>query len=420
MARSTRSKSLETRTKRFELKEGKRHNVTIGQGLILLYRRGAKSSTWYAKIAKGDGGYLLQNLGQADDHQDATGVDILSYFQAQEKARELALELKRNKGVIFKPLTVAKAAEQYLAWYATERKALKETTATINAHILPHFGERLASELATKEITTWHRKLATTPPRRRIGKFSKRIQEVVKVEATQPRKSTANRILTVLKAILNKAFQDDLIFDDKAWRKVKPFENTDEAITRFLTSAESERLINSCSADFRLLVKAALFTGARYGDLCRMKVSQFNADTRKVYISPEGKNSKGRYVPLSAGGLDLFREVCAGKVGTDFIFTRSDGSQWGRNYQTRPLKAACEQARIEPAISFHELRHTYASLLAQAGADLLTISKLLGHADTRITSKHYAHLCDKTLSSAVENLLPDFGHKPKKKIVAIR
>ena len=84
------------------------------------------------------------------------------------------------------------------------------------------------------------------------------------------------------------------------------------------------------------------------------------------------------------------------------------------------MKAACEQAKIVPPIGFHELRHTYASLLAQAGADLLTISKLLGHADTRITSRHYAHLCDKTLTNAVKTLLPEFGITQISKIASIR
>ena len=84
------------------------------------------------------------------------------------------------------------------------------------------------------------------------------------------------------------------------------------------------------------------------------------------------------------------------------------------------MKTACEQAKIDPPIGFHKLRHTYASLLAQAGADLLTISKLLGHADTRITSQHYAHLCDKTLVNAVKTLLPNFGNKNSGKVTSIR
>ncbi len=102
------------------------------------------------------------------------------------------------------------------------------------------------------------------------------------------------------------------------------------------------------------------------------------------------------------------------------IFTRADGAQWGKNHHVRGLVAACAAAEIEPAITFHELRHTYASLLAQAGADLLTISKLLGHADTRVTSRHYAHLTDKTLSRAINALLPGFGHAEGGTVEAIR
>jgi len=92
----------------------------------------------------------------------------------------------------------------------------------------------------------------------------------------------------------------------------------------------------------------------------------------------------------------------------------------GKNHQQRPLAEACKRAKIIPSLRFHECRHTYASMLAQAGADLLTISKLLGHADTRITSRHYAHLCDRTLASAVNDLLPDFGSTEVGNVAAIR
>jgi len=80
----------------------------------------------------------------------------------------------------------------------------------------------------------------------------------------------------------------------------------------------------------------------------------------------------------------------------------------GKNHHIRPLRDACKAAKIRPAVAFHELRHTYASHLAQAGVDLLTISKLFGHSDTRITSKHYAHQADKTLVAAVTRL-PSFA-----------
>lgn len=420
MARSTRSSTLENRTARLKLDAKKRHTVAIGKGLQLQYRRGDHSSTWYAKILKGDDKYLLHTLGQADDSQDANGVDILDYFQAQGKARQFTEEAKRDAGTVQKPMTVGDAAEHYLAWYKDHRKAYKETAATVAAHILPVFGNTLIADLTTLSIRKWLDKLATTPPRRRTGMGVKQKfgDKAVTDDKKRARKSTANRILTVLKAILNKAFQDDLVRDDSVWRKVKPYANADEPITRFLTNAEATRLLNTCRPDFRELVMAALLTGARYSELTRLKASNVNTDTALIYITAEAKSGKGRHVPLHDDALDYFKGLVAGKRGDDLVLTKQDGNEWGKNHHVRLLQAACENAKVEPAIGFHELRHTYASTLAQLGVDLLTISKLIGHADTRITSRHYAHLCDKTLADAVKKL-PSFGHTKQTKVQAI-
>lgn len=420
MARSSRSSTLENRTARLKLPTEKRFSVTIGKGLILLYRRGAQSSTWYAKIAKGDDKYLLHTLGQADDSQDANGVDILDYFQAQDKARQFTEEAKRDAGTVQKPMTVGDAAAHYLAWYKDHRKAYRETENTVAAHILPVFGKTLIADLTTLSIRKWHDKLATTAPRRRtrMGVKQKFGDKAVTDDKKRARKSTANRILTVLKAILNKAFQDDLVRDDSVWRKVKPFANADEPITRFLTHAEATRLLNACRPDFRELVMAALLTGARYSELTRLKAPNVNTDTALIYITAEAKSGKGRHVPLHDDALDFFKGLVAGKRGDDLVLTKQDGTEWGKNHHVRLLQAACENAKVEPAIGFHELRHTYASTLAQLGVDLLTISKLIGHADTRITSRHYAHLCDKTLADAVKKL-PSFGHTKQTKVQAI-
>ena len=165
--------------------------------------------------------------------------------------------------------------------------------------------------------------------------------------------------------------------------------------------------------------RMSLFTGARYAELTTLKAKNVNIDTGNVYIEPS-KSGKGRHIPLSEQGLDFFKSQCAGKTGELNIFTKKDGTVWGRNHHVRLLLEACKKAKIEPTIGFHDLRHTYASLLAQAGADLLTISKLLGHADTRITSRHYAHLCDKTMSDAVNKFLPSFGHIMENKVKSIR
>ncbi len=421
MARASRDPRLENRTKRLKLEKGTRYYAPITTGLSLVYRRtGDGYGTWYCRIKDKVGKDTMTSIGSADDYQDADGTSVLTYVQAQEKCRALA---KESKAVATgKPLTVTEAANHYMTWYREHRRAIRATENVLNAHILPEWGDVLLMDLKTKDIRKWHEKLAATPARKRSGNGEKQAyrEKAITADEKRSRKSTANRILTVFKAVLNRAFRDELISDDTAWRRVKPFENADEPVTRFLTAAESTRLVNASPNDFRQLVKAALFTGARYGELSRLKAADVQLDTGMIYISAEAKSGKGRFVPLSNEGLDFFQSAIVGKPGTDYVFTRTDGEPWGYNHQVRQIKAACEQARIEPPIGFHELRHTYASLLAQAGADLLTISKLLGHADTRITSRHYAHLCDKTLANTVRTLLPSFGHQPDGKVAGLR
>lgn len=263
------------------------------------------------------------------------------------------------------------------------------------------------ADLTTPKLRAWLKALATRPAKVRSKKDKPRFRAAPKTgEEKRARRATANRILNVLKAILNRAFHDGLAADDIPWRKVKPFAKADEARIRFLTDAEAVRLINACPKDLRALVQAALLTGARYGELTAMQVQDVDLRAERIYIH-QSKSGRPRHIPLNPEGAALFRELVKGKTGGALVFARSDGLAWGKNYHVRPLIAACGNAKIQPGVAFHELRHTYASHLAQVGVDLLTISKLLGHADTRITSKHYAHLADKTLAAAVTKL-PSF------------
>jgi site-specific recombinase XerD len=74
--------------------------------------------------------------------------------------------------------------------------------------------------------------------------------------------------------------------------------------------------------------------------------------------------------------------------------------------QKRRMDDASDGAKIKPPVSYHLLRHFYASLLVEQGVSLQMVARLLGHSDTRVTEKHYAHLQPSTLADVVEkNLL---------------
>lgn len=407
MGRQIRDSRIESREARIKLKQ--RHEPywrLIHPGYHIGYRKGPKRGSWILRRLLNDSKYSKEVIAAADDTSDSDGKCILSYKEAIQKANSIIEAGQPNT----KKITIAYAVEHYMAWFKQNRKSYKETLSNIETHILPIFGSRLIAELKTTEIRAWHQKLAESPARKRTAiTYSQNFCEEPQTDdQKRARKSTANRILTVLKAILNKAFQDELVHSDLIWKRIKPFSNVDEPVIRFLTDDESIRLINACQNSFRDLVHGALKTGCRYGELAKLKVSNVSIERRSIYIHAS-KNSKSRHIPLNNEGIDLFKTLVTGKIGTALVFTKDDGTPWGKNHHTRLLITANKIAKIDPIITFHDLRHTYASSLAQRGADLLIISKLLGHADTRITARHYAHLCDRTLANTVNSLLPTFS-----------
>jgi integrase len=123
----------------------------------------------------------------------------------------------------------------------------------------------------------------------------------------------------------------------------------------------------------------------------------------------ESKAGKPRHVVLSDEGQRLFAALTAGKLGDHPVFTRRDGGLWGPSHQLRPMLEASERAKLKPAISFHVLRHTHGSMLAMKGVPLGVIAKQLGHADTRMTEKHYAHLAPSYVADTIRAHFPDLG-----------
>ena len=405
MGRSVKDSKLDTREARRKLLA--RHEPywrLIHEGMHLGYRKGPRGGAWTARqFFKGK--YHKKALGTADDVSNADGADILSYRQAQEAAQSWGASLRLPERTA--PHTVSGAIADYLEWYQANKKAFKASKHSADLHIVPKLGATLIHELTTKQIRKWHENLANSAARARSPKFSKKKNLREKTDP-RARRATANRVLTILKAALNHAWRDGKVPTDDAWRKVRPFHNVDAPRIRFLNQEENRRLINACTEDFRQLVHGALLTGARYGELARMVAADFHADSRTLLVS-ESKSGKSRNIPLTDEGVLLFERLTVTKARNDLIFTRADGAAWGNAHQQRPLAAACATADINPAISFHVLRHSYGAALAMKGVPLQVIAEALGHSDTRITERHYAHVSPSYVADTIRANLPVLG-----------
>ncbi|SDR29111.1 Site-specific recombinase XerD [Rhizobiales bacterium GAS113] len=427
MGRIARDARLETRAARLRLTGGVKHWRGLEQGLALGYRRPASGSgTWLVRIIDRPHRVVERRLGTADDYADADGDRVIDFAGAQRAARAGFDEWHRAKANGLAPrrgaYTIADAVADYLDDYRRRGgRDLVNMEGIVRAHILPKLGVINTATLTASQVRAWHRRLAEVPPMRRTRKTPAptprnfRVARAPKLEpkkfdisdpeARRRRQSRANRILTVLKAALNHAYREERIASDSAWRRVAPFEGVDTPRTRYLTEEEARRLVEACEPQaFGDLVRGALLTGARYGELAELRVGDLNADAGTLYLR-QTKAGKPRHLHLTAEGRALFARLANGREAGATLLVGELGRRWTASRQARPLWQACERAGIRPPITFHGLRDTFASHLALRGVSLQVIARLLGHADSRITEKHYAHLA----SSHVAETLAKHG-----------
>jgi integrase len=168
---------------------------------------------------------------------------------------------------------------------------------------------------------------------------------------------------------------------------------------RYLSDEEARRLVNASSPDFRTLVTAALLTGCRYGELIRLTSEDFDPAAGTLRIR-ESKSGRPRHVALTDEGRRFLERLVAGIPPRSLILAKGNGRAWQKSEQQRPLERACRAGRLEP-ITFHGLRHTYASRLAMRGVPLAVIAAQLGHSDTRMVEKHYGHLAPNYVAETV-------------------
>jgi integrase len=192
-------------------------------------------------------------------------------------------------------------------------KGSEAIESVLRTNVLTELGTVPVAKLTTRRLADWHRAIAERPRqwRSRAGAEPKlAVFDRKDPEAVRRRRATANRVLTYLKAALNHAWRSGVVPSDDAWRRVKPFRSVDAPVIRYLSEHEITRLLNACQGAFRDLVHGALLTGCRYGELCRLKVADYNTDVETLTIR-EGKGGRVRHVTLTGEAPVSLQLACA-------------------------------------------------------------------------------------------------------------
>ncbi|MBF0227981.1 MAG: tyrosine-type recombinase/integrase [Desulfamplus sp.] len=202
--------------------------------------------------------------------------------------------------------------------------------------------------------------------------------------------ATANSYLRHIKSCFNTAVKKEYLI--KSVCNIKHAKETINKITS-LTQEEVKKLLSIMPIGWQNLVKVALFTGARAGEICRLKKKDvdLNQQTITIASTPNDptKSKKFRVVPLPDHSISFFQQLINSHQKQNLL-VNAKNEQWRVDWITHGFTRYAKKAGID--CTFHDLRRTYGAWLVMNGVDLVTIQENLGHSDISVTRNHYIHL----------------------------
>ena len=393
MARAIRSSTLETRSARLKLPVSiKPTFIRVAKGLGLGYRRNKSGGVWVMRVADGKRSSWVRTIGAADDFAEADGIDVLTFWQAQDKVRSLA---RADRGGTAEPVTVAQALDAYEADLKTRDRDVANVQ-RIRAHITNGLAGKLITLLAPRELRAWRDDL--------IQKMSP---------------ASVNRTCFSLKAALNLAArQDERVISRRAWQQglaLIPNATNDRNV--ILADSVVRDLIAEAyneSRELGLFVELAAVTGARPSQIVRLEVRDLQDGCEPRLMMPASRKGKGKKarshypVPISA---DLAGRLAApDRPANAPLVTRPNGKPWKRTNHAYPFRRVAKACGQDPAaVTMYALRHS--SIVRQLLASVPVRVVAAGH-DTSVAmiernySRYITDHADALVRSAMLNLTP--------------
>lgn len=170
-------------------------------------------------------------------------------------------------------------------------------------------------------------------------------------------------------------------------------------VDRWLSADEEERLLAASSSWLQEIIRFALNTGMRQGEILNLQWQDVDF-TRETLIVMKSKNGTRRTIPLNSTVYDLLATKQA-RTGASSgpVFKTPLSNTLQVRFLVREFCVARDRAGI-PDFRFHDMRHTFATRLVQRGIDLYKVQRLLGHKTGTMTQR-YAHHCPESLRDGV-------------------
>ena len=350
---------------------------SLGYGAI--YERKTKSGSvrWYLDYRDAGGKRVQKVAGRASCKEEA--LLALKAAVQTEHSREWGLRCQPKR------LTFSEFAAMYIEDYAMQNKrSWRDDQYRLDANMAPFFGDKGVWEITPHLVEQYK---------------ARRLQSGVT-------RSTVNREITILKKMFSLAVDWGYVQTNPA-SKVKLFSEKDTQKERILSWAEEGRLLEESPKFLKPILMTALNTGMRRGEILGLKWSQVDLERRQIRVQ-QTKNGQDRVGPINEPLHEVFVALRATGGQNRLVFPNPDTGEPYTDFK-KSFKAACGRAGIE-GLRFHDLRHTFASRLVEAGVDLITVRDLLGHFSVKVTQR-YTHSGERQKAQAVELLAKEPAKK---------
>jgi integrase len=292
-------------------------------------------------------------------------------------------------------LTVSEAVDRYFITAKNNKSTWKDDVYRVKVFV-KMYGAYLINDITTQDIETYMTAVSSKTVMKTDPDTGEKYKQIISP-------ATRRHYLQVVQRLFNYLSETGL------YHKKNPTDNLtvvvpDNTVINPLTDEECRSFIDLCeSGAFRghggQFLLFALYTGLRASGIYRMKWEDVDIKRKSLRLQTT-KNKRKVTLLLSDSAISILNSLPQGE-SRDYVFPSYYGGQ-KKNIRTL-WEHAKKQAGIRQSVRFHDLRHTFATLLGESGVDLEVISKMLHHSDISITMK-YAHVRNKRLQQGADTV----------------
>lgn len=214
--------------------------------------------------------------------------------------------------------------------------------------------------------------------------------------------STINQYISAYKLL-----QESVL--GKEWDSIKiKRPRRDKKLPIILSEEEILMMINGTkNIKHRAIIALAYSSGMRREEVRELKPNSIDSSRMQIHVK-KGKGRKDRYTILSEKTLDLLRIYYKTERPKEFLFepVNKKGIHYGAETLNKIVKNAASKAKIKKDISFHTLRHCFATHLIEHGVSLPIVQQFMGHSSIKTTTiyLHLANLRPATITSPLDSM----------------